>query len=593
MLHLKFRRMEKKYKIHVNPKRLTSIQIARHKNFEALLAQLQPGPKRRPALRRLMYAVSAAAAVLVGLVIFAQVTGRPSFEEKQKTWFARQPFVQPPVVGVEPQFISFRVSADTGGVLECPGGSRIIVPPLAFMDENSNAISGEVILYYREMHDFVDFFLRGIPMQYDSAGLAYTLESAGMVEVFAEQNGKRININSGREISFELISRLNVSPFLAPPATCNIYQLDEQERNWTFKGLNHMEALKEEISTRELDKNSPFYPAQSEFRQKMQAIELQEASEIARIEAEIPSPKQPLKPQKAGTEDYVFDLDLNELKKPEANRQAGTTQQELKELYRQYEKMLWRLNPRSGVSAEHLQREFSQVTGLNIRKLNEQDYELTLEKDSESLTVIVNPVLTGSSYEKALAGFNRDFELWQKQIADREKQLKARKETLLQKIQEEKRLARMIFEEKIADLKAKGLDYAASDDSVRQKVINRFSASGFGIWNLDQPLLPEVSQLAANFQDQWGNKLKNTTAYLVDNSKNTYYRFFADDPTILRFDKDAQNLLWMVTPNNKIAVFRPEDFKKIPADAKKFNFVLREIDKKVTDEKSLREILYL
>lgn len=585
--------MKKQYKIHVNPKRLTSLQIARHKNFGKLLQQFQSQPKPKPIVRRLLYAVGAVAAVLAGLIIFSQLFNNQSFEQKQKAWFASQPFIHPPLYGIKPQFASFRINPNAGGIYEYPSGSRLIVPAAAFLDENGQTVSGEVTLHYREMHDFIDFFLSGIPMTYDSAGVTYNLESAGMIEIFAEQDGKKVKMKPGKFINIELVSRVNIPPSMTVPPGFNIYRLDEAKRNWVYQEIDRMEVLEDDLESDVLNENSPFYPVQNEFREKMQAIQIREASEMARIEASIPKMKEPVKPQKAGNADYVFDLDFNDLKKPNATGPAAEMQQELAELYRQYEKMLWQLSPQSKISPEQLQKEFSQVTNLSIRKLNNQDYELTLEKNGQSLTVIVNPVLTGTDFTNALAEYTRDFERWQQHIAEREAKLAAQKEALRRQIEEEKQLARMALDEKIAALRAKGLDYAANEEIIKKKVINRFTASEFGIWNCDRPLPPDVLQLAANFTDQYGRKFENTTAYLVDKSRNTVYRFLADNETILRFNRNSENLLWLMTPDNKIAVFRPEHFKQIPGGAEKHTFVLQEIDKKIQDEHDVREILYL
>lgn len=585
--------MKKQYKIHVNPKRLTSQQIARHKNFGKLLQQFQSQPQPKPIVRRLLYAVGAVAAVLAGLIIFSQLFNNQSFEQKQKAWFASQPFINPPLDEFKPQFSSFRVNPNEGGIYEYPSGSRLIVPAAAFLDENGQTVSGEVTLHYREMHDFIDFFLSGIPMTYDSAGVTYNLESAGMIEIFAEQAGKKVKMNPGKSINIELVSRVNVPPSMTVPPGFNIYRLDEVKRNWVYREIDRMEVLEDDLEGEVLNENSPFYPVQNEFREKMQAIQILEASEMARIEASVPKMKEPVKPQKAGNADYVFDLDFNDLKKPNATGPAAEMQQELAELYRQYEKMLWQLSPLSKISPEQLQKEFSQVTNLSIRKLNNRDYELTLEKNGQSLTVIVNPVLTGTDFTNALAEYNRDFERWQQQINEREAKLAAQKEALRRQIEEEKQLARVNLDEKIAALRAKGLDYAANEEIIKKKVINRFTASEFGIWNCDRPLPPDVLQLAASFKDQHGKKYQNTTAYLVDKSRNTVYRFLAANETTLRFNRNSENLLWLVTPDNKIAVFRPEHFKQIPGGVEKHTFVLQEIDKKIQDENDVREILYL
>ena len=137
------------------------------------------------------------------------------------------------------------------------------------------------------------------------------------------------------------------------------------------------------------------------------------------------------------------------------------------------------------------------------------------------------------------------------------------------------------------------MEYAATDEIIKKRVINRFTASGFGIWNCDRPMPPNRLILTANFKNENGQSYKNKTAYLVDKSRNTVYQFLAEDGAQLNIDMNAQNLLWLVTDDNKIAVIRPEDFKAISKETEEHDFVMQKIDKEIIDEKDVRDILYL
>ena len=86
------------------------------------------------------------------------------------------------------------------------------------------------------------------------------------------------------------------------------------------------------------------------------------------------------------------------------------------------------------------------------------------------------------------------------------------------KYEEEKRLANLAYDDHIAQLKAKGLNRAVTNEIIKRKVVNRFSASGFGIWNCDRPLPPDRVYLAANFKNEKGQSYANQTAFLVDKS---------------------------------------------------------------------------
>ncbi len=583
--------MKKNYDIRVNPQPLSKAQIAGHKDFDGLLAKYQAKPTQQPIIRRLIWA-GAIAASLVGIFLLFQLIGNDAFDQKQQAYFNSKPFIDRPLSHIKPTFASYQVNPNEGGVFKYPSGSQVVVPVAAFVNENGQTLGGEVTLHYREMHDFVDFFIAGIPMTYDSAGVSYNLESAGMIEIFAEQNGKRVMMAPGKSINVELVSNVNTSPSMNVPPGYNIYKLDEQKRSWVYQDIDRMEVIGDAISAKSLDEKSPFYPAQKALAERMLAIQVSESAELAKLEKSIAKPKEPTKPQLANNTDYVFNLDLNDIF-PKKDSLGSGEEAELRQLYKKYAKMLWQLSPQATISPDRLQKEFSTVTSLNIKKLNERDYELELAKTGQSIKVLVNPVLSGSDYEKALSEFNREFETWKQLTTEREGKLAAQKAAIAKRFEEEKELATLKFEERVNELRKQGLDYAANNEIIKKKVVNRFTASEFGVWNCDRPLPPDMLKLAASFKDQNGKEFTNRTAYLVDKSRNTVYQFLADNNTELRFNKNSENLLWLMTDDNKIAVFRPAQFKAINSKESKFEFVLESVNKEIKTEQDIREILYL
>ena len=592
--------MKKNYDIRFNPRRLSKEEIARHKDFDALLRQYRPTPaKVKPLYRRMAFwvaAVAAAAAVALLLVYTGTGTavGENTYAQRMSDYFQQRQFIDAPMTNVKPTFASYKVDVNQGGIFEYPSGSKLIVPAAAFTHSDGSPVAGEVTIKYREMHDFVDFFLSGIPMTYDSAGVQYTLESAGMIEIFAEQDGRKVNMAPNKSIDVELVSHVNMSPQLNVPPGYNIYKLDEEKRNWVYQNVDNMEVLDEDRPVDlNADKKDPAYKVKRELEEKLQSILINQESEMAAIEASFPKPKKPIQPEQADPNEYVFDLDFDDLKNPNASGSLAKEQEELSTMYRQYEKMLWQLSDDAGISAEELRDGFRNVSDIVIRKLDARTYELTLQKSDESLIIKVNPVLSGSDYENAMADFNRDFAYYTERIQERENALQAQKDALAQKMAEEKRLAQLSFEEKIAELQSKGHDYAITEEIIKRKVINRFTARGFGIWNCDRPIPPDMLILTANFTSEQGESFTNKTAFLVDKSRNTVYRFLAEDGAKLNFNRNSQNLLWLITDDNKIAVFRPEDFQGIEKDAKNHEFVMRTIDKEIKEEKDVRDVLYL
>ncbi|MGC6531713.1 MAG: hypothetical protein ACON34_01805, partial [Flavobacteriales bacterium] len=101
------------------------------------------------------------------------------------------------------------------------------VPAGCLVDADGNPITGEVDLDYREFRNKADLFLSGIPMEYDSAGTAYTFESAGMFELRGQQNGQEVFIANNRNLTVEM-EQLQASTEFSQ------YVLVEETGEWVF-----------------------------------------------------------------------------------------------------------------------------------------------------------------------------------------------------------------------------------------------------------------------------------------------------------------------------------------------------------------------
>jgi len=599
----KFNNMKNNYHINRNPKKLSSEEIARHKDFDALLKQFRQNPstKRPEAIRRLLFQYGGLAVAAVAVVLYFAIGMKtePNYLKKEKQFFAARPFVQPPLP-IKPTLASFKINANKGGVFEYESGSKLIVPPASFIDAKGNLVEGRVNLRYREFHDYVDFFLSGIPMVYDSAGVRYTLESAGMMELFAEKDGQRVKMAPSKTIAVELVSNLILPPQLNVPPNYNIYKLNEKARDWVYQDIDKIQLVEDELAPPEFDGEDPLLSMKQALETKLEEIEKSEAKAETTIEASIPKPQEPVKPLRANGSGFVFDFDLENLGDsftenalPNSIEEAyRDTKKEVAEMKERFESMLWQVSPQSNVTEAQLKAPDGFWDDMRLRKLNNRDYELTLIEGTEALKVIVNPVLSGSDYERALEEFDREFADFTRQMEEREAQLRTQKEALQKEIEEKKRIAREAFDKKLAAWRAKGQDFIVTREIIKRKVINRFRATSFGIWNCDRPLPPQIMALKANFVNQHGEAYENNIAYLVDKSRNTVVRFLAVKNRTIHFNRHSENLLWLVTKDNKIAVFRPDDFKRINEAEDNYQFVLNLVDREIKTEADVREILY-
>lgn len=586
------------YKIIKNPQPLSSEQIKQHQDFDALLKQVTTNPDSatdtpstaQPAIRRWLYpALALAAAAIVGFVMLVlnptdqNLNTRPN----AKAYFASQPFINPPIKTIKPVYATNEIDANQGGLYVHETGSKVKIPANAFVNGQGNMVEGPVEIKYREFHDYVDFFVSGIPMAYDSAGVEYQLESAGMIEVYAEQNGERLSLNPGKKLEVELIHDIYAKP--DDPLDFNIYFLDENARNWDYRGKNKLTVLPSENQPK---LSSPKTEAEDNYQHQIQLIEKEEATKLAAIEKAHPTPAKPVAPVRENENGHVFNLEFTESMMDLGNANNSLDQQRaaLRELQEQYAKSLWQVAPNQPDFNEKAASTI-QWQDMKLKKMNERDFELTLIGSQNEMKVIVNPVLSGSDYQAAMNRFNQEFAAYKSKLAEQTSKVEAERTALLNEIADRKRMAKMALDKRLETLKAEGKDRLVTEELIKHRVVNSFEATSLGIWNCDRPLPPCLVKLEADFQNEEKESFMSNVAFLADKSRNTVARFYAKKGTEVQYYQNSKKLLWVVTKDNKLAIYRPEKFENIEKKKKTHTFVLDIIDKKIETEENIREIL--
>jgi hypothetical protein len=588
--------MSNNYDIRRNLKQPSSQEIAKFKNFDALLEQYQAttpdkqrtagvfalpqGKERSATIRRLTYIAAAAAALLTGVIFvvnFLQNPHTPLLTETE--YFEQQPFINPPMEEIKPEAVAHKVNATTGGIYPMQTGSKLVIPTEAFMNDRGELIAGDVNVFYREMDDYVDFFLSGIPMDYDSAGTKFNLESSGMVEIYAEKDGERVKLAPGKAIEVELISEIYLPEGTALPRY-NVYQLDTANRGWTYEGSAEVQVLNNvETSIN----NNPISALRKEYANTVATIQSAAEARLREVEASVPQPREPVKPQQKTSNTPTLELDIRE-NSVIVEDDPNTPENENERLKQLYGDAIWQIAPGTAYDEQRL----SKITWetFRLRQLNSQAYELTLTKGNLSEKITVMPVLTGNDYNRALKAYEQAYAEWQQQIADREAQLKTPKEEVQQTLAVEKAAAQKAFGQKLA---ASGENVQEALMS-RKRVASRFQATSLGVWNCSHVIAPADAELRSNLEDQTGEEYRQQPVYLVNKYQNTIYRFYAAEDALIRFQEGSDNLLWIVNDQNQIAVLKPADFKKATQKERR-KIVLQRLEKPIRGEKEVREIL--
>ncbi|MEL6132492.1 MAG: hypothetical protein AAFR59_03915, partial [Bacteroidota bacterium] len=239
-------------------------------------------------------------------------------------------------------------------------------------DAQQQPVAGDIDIQVKEFKDVADILMSGITMRYDSGDTQHVLQSAGMIEVRANQAGAPVFLADGAEIEIDLATPHGADGY-------NLYYLDEEDvRNWSF------------IRTSQAEIN-PQFAEQEKVRKRKSIL--------------------PMKPKKLNEDAISFEFATDYNRYPSLAPYKG---------------IIWQwagktptgtLNPRENewIFGETWSR--ASVKEYNNRK---GQFVLTLFNGRRSARVLVTPALEGKDYEAAMATYRR--------IKQEQKELKKRQE---------------------------------------------------------------------------------------------------------------------------------------------------------------------
>lgn len=584
---------QNKYNFEFNPPELTSEQINKHKSFDDLMAQFEatPAPQQpakvmrlRSVRRNIAYIAGVGAAAMIALFAYFTI-GTNNIEKQVAERLLAQPYIFPQLEKLQKNYNTFTIEGTQGGVIEYESGSKVIVPANAFMDKDGQPLSGEIEIRFKEYHDFVDFFIAGIPMKYDSAG-TNQLVSAGMIDIQAFQNGVPVSLK--KPLNIELASTIDYNP----AHTYNIYKLDTEKRNWVYEGVDRIEPVLSGDLKIQMDKILSDNEVQDDLMNvssQIAAIRAEESAELAKIEQTIPLPEKPLKPEPANSENFVTNFEFTDVAK---------TDEKINELAEKYSSLLWEVSKDQATVFEIASNPKADWKDIKWQKTGSGlSYKITLINGvagGKNIDLIVNPVLTGQDYQNALKEFEAQMTAFGEAQQQREAALKAKKAALALRMEE--RLAALeaqkkSYEEKLAQYRQKGYQRLLTEEMTNQKIVNKFQVTSLGIWNCDRPIPQGLVTIQAKFQDENGQPLEYKNAYLVNKKRNTVAHFLTtgNQSGKMNFFNDTDNIMWIVNENGQLSIVKPENFKAIEGNSHTFNFT--KVSEPVETEADIRRIL--
>jgi hypothetical protein len=525
----------KNYKVNIDKPKPTQEEILSGRNFDALLNQYKTLPGNKPVKPLWktggFIGTVAAVAATVAIVAFV-ITGNDDAhkdsvngnniagnetvhqpdEEIASSWKPTKRSVTPPLADMNVPFAKFKVNARKGGTLQYSSGSKITFQPGSFVDANGNEVKGNVEVQYREMHDAVDFFLSGVPMQYDSAGQTWQLHSAGMMEIAAFVDGKVVYLKKDKPMQVEMASAYEGTQY-------NLYHFDTIQGNWVFKGKDDVaprvfDEVKASDNIAKVNKNSD-------------DVVLWSADQVINAPVDVTAPV------KADPKKHRFRVDINKNEFPEmaAYQNALFEVDETREKFDPANyKVVW------------------ESIALSRGDGNQQ-YMITLRKGITVVKLDVYPVLEGGDFDKAYADYQVKHEEFLRKQAEYDKWLDAQRNGVAKNNQPEV----IVDVPEPSPRQNEGWVYTAGNDKesidITRDVMRTFAVDGFGIYNCDVAgKLPQGSKVNLSVRDTDNSMFAGFTAvYHVDRNLNTVMTYHNTNPMVgFCVNTSSSNLIWAV-----------------------------------------------
>lgn len=462
------------------------------------------------------------------------------------------PFIHPPMPSINVPLSEYRISAESGDTIFHPSGSILCFPPNAFTDEAGNIITGTVTIQYREFADPVDFFVSGIPMQYDSAGRKYNFESSGMCEINAYQDSKVVFVNKKARPQLNLSSKNN-SPLH------NVYFLDTIAKAWKYTGKDIITEWKKTA-----DENAG--PADYAVPEKMETIL---AKPLKPVLASDDRQKFSLKIDPGSFEElYTYDNLRFEVVDENTNKHAVGIVEDSK--YKPSD---------ANEHWDNVQLERTNTEGI---------YNITFINASRKVTYKVRPVLSGADYTAALKSFNeknRQYEaIMKSRIVNDQKatdSINWINKQIVDKVNADNAVSKLLVERQI---------------QLRQQykmgeVIRTFAIDNFGIWNCDHPQYPSNEvPIVVNYTDSSNNAINLFSVAVVYKGFNGICQF--PSAKEIRVMPGSENMLWSIQ-GDYFYFFTYNDFAAagITKNSGTFTFRMRRAAKKITSYSEIKELM--
>ncbi|MEO0405010.1 MAG: hypothetical protein AAF193_09075, partial [Bacteroidota bacterium] len=357
----------------------------------------------------------------------------------------------------------FTVDAEKGGTYHVLN-STITVPANAFVDQEGNAITGEVQMNLKEYHDAIDVVISGIPMTWEEDGEVLQFETGGMIDVRGEQDGRSVEVAENKSMIIKMTTDVPTAS-----DSFNEYYFNETSGLWEERGKMNRTQKNEPVFERDSKGLDNVSYASSNFAET-EVVSLDKESEeneaLASVEKRIVKHKKtkPNEPRTLKNTMQQITLEFSNSDFPELEGYSG---------------VLWEVDP-SKFDKSKAEVEWTEV---QVKKgLTTEDYILTFIRPGDRYSVQCYPVVSEQDKSKASAIFQEKLSNYNKKLDQLEEEKR--------QLEEERRRQQLLRAKELQEARARANEARLQQRETSRTInlmVNAFSVNRMGIYNCDTP----------------------------------------------------------------------------------------------------------
>lgn len=540
--------MKDNYNIKENIPKLSSDQINKHQDFDALFAQFEQtatAPEAEPTKvveiaeaskgksLFIKYGLGALMAVAASVAVIFMV-GRIGIGDNPAGTGQEVLALHEPLPQIQQPFTSYSINdVSSGYTIQHPTGSKITVPANAFVDKDGKAVEGKVDIQYREFEDHVDMFLAGVPKEQDKH---QNLQSTGMMQIQGYQNGEAIYIGEGKKIAVELKATIAQNLDIKEP---RVQLFNGEKDQWEDKGVDDLSIVSAKTGSDDLGNQNTNDEGNTNGNDNDQTpnpigSEINFEKALADIEKKYPMPTQPIEPKSYSDDKPTFSFKIDPVEFPQ---------------FKDHQDLLFQ--PRT---IEEFNGEWSEIEWADYKITRKDDYFLiTLSVGDMVAEFDAIVIAQGQQLQRLREQYQKDLAAYQAKLQERQNQIDSDFAAF--------KATNGDDDQPIVNNDTPAIDsVSTSNEGLMKIVMNRFDIDQFGLWNcgkaleLAKELNTEISLLN---NSETAESVAVNRIFIANEKEGLYYFKELKEATSefsIKLDQSKEYVVWAMTEDRKVFV---------------------------------------